>query len=137
MPEYSGPRSSGGTTAGNPTASLGDGVKGQLQRVVVAYLDDLEAGRRLGVATPRDDIIRAARVGDAATVSLTVSGASVRATVEPQVARLREGLPERPELWIDGTATGALSSLPAGTTVLISLNELGRRLVHLTPIELS
>ncbi len=83
--------------------------------------------RMLGVRTPPEDIVRAARTAAASAVGLSVTAASATPATVEALAGMRKALSERVEVWVGGAGAAELPGLPAGVTRLDSLDLLDER----------
>jgi DNA-binding transcriptional MerR regulator/methylmalonyl-CoA mutase cobalamin-binding subunit len=100
----------------------------------VAALAIAAAGRSvrvLGPHLPVEEIVQAATAVDAIAVGLSVSIFAEPEETGREIVAVRERLPKEIALWVGGGGSSMLKSLPSGTTVLATLDELDRALTEL------
>jgi len=97
----------------------------------MAALTTALAGRRLrilGVGTPAEEILAAARALDPIAVGISVTACSASAATARSLGRLRAGLPERTALWVGGSGAATLTGLGPGVLRMTTLDQLEQEL---------
>jgi DNA-binding transcriptional MerR regulator/methylmalonyl-CoA mutase cobalamin-binding subunit len=93
--------------------------------MVALYLASQRATPRLlGVSTPRDQIVKAARALGADVVGLTISPSSDVATAAEDIRWMLSELPRRVEIWAGGQAASALTLQEPGLKIITTFAEL-------------
>lgn len=90
------------------------------------------APRSLGVDTPADQIVAAARALGARAVGISVSASSALPVAHNELRKVLGALPLRTELWIGGKRAGELSLNDPRAFKVVTWAELDARLAHLT-----
>jgi DNA-binding transcriptional MerR regulator len=84
----------------------------------------------LGPQMPEGQVLAAARAGDADIVALSFSDYFALPPMRQAIARLREALPSKVELWCGGAGTSRLKNAPAGVHVIAGLADIGPQLAR-------
>ena len=78
----------------------------------------------LGVQTPLEEIVRGAVEGECSVVGISCSEYMGRRTIVAQLVRLRRLLPMEITIWVGGSGSAAMRSLPAGIRLFTDLNQI-------------
>lgn len=91
--------------------------------------------RLLGVDTPPDQIVEAARALGARVIGLSISAASEPEGTLAHVRWMLSQLPDATEIWLGGSAASSVTELPARAHHVITWKDLDRELFRLKSVE--
>jgi DNA-binding transcriptional MerR regulator len=84
----------------------------------------------LGAQTPQGEILAAVRAGEMDIVALSFSDYFGLAPMREAIARLREALPSRVELWCGGAGSSRLKKAPPGVHLIARLSDIATQLAR-------